>query len=183
MAAPTTTTSGTCIRPLFHDAGCVPPPGRTSAKPILGILTSRDGDAPIYYFYELHESDTDLFADILLAHETEYDEAEFLELVLEARTKVIDDYTQDSLIEAVAAELAQRAGFLIIDDTQLRVAVNVSSEEGATFVSDVDEVARAGSAGGDFRTLVVDVEPDDADWGLPEGTRPKDDRLVDDALE
>jgi hypothetical protein len=144
-------------------------------------VTTRDGDAPLYYFYELHESDTDLFADILLAHETEYDEAEFLELVLEARRKVIDSYGQESLIEAVAAELAERAGFLVIDDTQLRVAVNVSSEADGTFVSDVDEVAVGGARRADFRTLLVDVEPDDADWGLPDGTRAKDDRLVDDS--
>ena len=102
----------------------------------------RDGDMPLF-FYELHESDTDLFADVLLAHETEYDEAEFLELVLEARKKVIDGFEADSLIEAVADELAQRAGFLIVDDSQLRVAVNVSSDDEGTFVADVDEAGAA----------------------------------------
>ena len=143
-------------------------------------MTARDGDAPPYYFYELHESDTDLFADVLLAHATEYDEAEFLDLVLEAREKVIDEYETDSLIEAVAAELSARAGFLIVDDSQLRVAVNVSSEEDATFVADVDETARVGgSSRNDFRTMLVDVEPDDAAWGVPDGTRVKDDRLDD----
>ncbi len=71
----------------------------------------RDGDAPPYFFYELHESDTDLFADVLLAHETEFDETEFLEMVLEARKRVIDTYTQESLIEAVAVELSQQVGF------------------------------------------------------------------------
>ena len=137
-------------------------------------MSARDGDAPLYYFYELHESDTDLFADVLLAHQTEYDEAEFLELVLEARKSVLEKFETDSLIEAVAAELAEQAGFLIIDDSQLRVAVNVSSEEDGTFVADVDVSARIG--GGrtdDFRTLLVDVEPDDAVWGVPDGTRRK----------
>ena len=148
-------------------------------KPILGLVTSRDGDAPPYFFYELHESDTDLFADVLLAHQTEYDEGEFLEMVLEARKKVLDEYEADSLIEAVAAELAEQAGFLIIDDSQLRVAVNVSSEEDGTFVADVDETARVGGGGNDLRTMLVDVEPDDAVWGVPDGTRVKDDRLDD----
>ena len=151
-------------------------------KPILGLVTSRDGDAPPYYFYELHESDTDLFADVLMAHQTEFDEAEFLEMVLEIRKQIIDDYAQESLIEAVAARLAERSGFLIIDDSQLRVAVNVSADEDGTFVADVDEVGYAGSSGGggrDFRTMVVDVEPDDAAWGVPDGTRVKDDRLDD----
>jgi len=149
-------------------------------KPILGLMTARDGDAPPYFFYELHESDTDLFADVLLGHETEYDEAEFLELVLDARKKVLTGFTADSLIEAVAAELAEQAGFLVIDDTQLRVAVNVSSEDDGTFVADVDVTSRVGGAArGDFRTMLVDVEPDDAAWGVPDGTRVKDDRLDD----
>jgi hypothetical protein len=149
-------------------------------KPILGRVTTRDGDTPPYYFYELHESDTDLFADVLLAHATEYDESEFLELVLEAREKVLDGYKTDSLIEAVAAELAERTGFLIVDDSRLRVAVNVSSEEDGTFVADVDETAQVGGGSrSDFRTMLVDVEPDDAIWGTPDGTRVKDDRLED----
>ena len=153
--------------------------GRVSQKPILGTVTARDGDAPPYYYYELHESDSDLFADVLLAHSTEYDEAEFLELVLEARKKVIDRYEADSLIEAIAAELADQAGFLIIDDSQLRVAVNVSADDEGTFVSDVEPTS-GGRPSDDYRTLLVDVEPDDAVWGLPDGTRVKDDRLSDD---
>jgi hypothetical protein len=127
-------------------------------------VTLRDGDAPVF-FYELHESDSDLFADILLAHETEYDETEFLELVLESRARVIDTFREDSLIEAIAADLAARAGFLVIDDSQLRVAVNVSSAEDGTFVSDIDAGARIGAESQDFRTLLVDVDPDDAVWG------------------
>lgn len=152
-------------------------------KPILGRVTTRDGDATPTFFYELHESDTDLFADVLLAHDTEFDENEFLELVLDARKRVIDDHGQDSLIEAIAVDLAERSGFLVIDDSQLRVAVNVSSDEDGTFVSDVDEAGRMGGGGEDLRTLLVDVEPDDADWGLTDGTRVKDDRLVDEALD
>ena len=127
-------------------------------------MTLRDGDAPLL-FYELHENDTDLFADVLLAHETEYDEAEFLELVVESRARVIDTFRQDSLIEAIAADLADRAGFVVIDDSQLRVAVNVSAEEGGTFVSDIDVTRRGRAPAEDFRTLLVDVEPDDAVWG------------------
>jgi len=124
----------------------------------------RDSDVPLF-FYELHESDTDLFADILLAHETEYDEVEFLELVVESRARVIERFREDSLIEAIATDLAERLGFVVIDDSQLRVAVNVSAEEDGTFVSDIDVPQRARGAGEDFRTLLVDVEPDDAVWG------------------
>ena len=124
----------------------------------------RDGDAPLY-FYELHESDTDLFADVLIAHETEYDENEFLELVLESRGRVLESYTQESLIEAIASDLASRSGFTVIDDSQLRVAINVSSEDEGTFVAQVDVRSRSGGVGDEFRTMLVDVEPDDAVWG------------------
>jgi hypothetical protein len=141
-------------------------------------VTSRDGDAPPYYFYELHESDTDLFSDVLLAHETEFDESEFLELVLEARKRVIEGYEADSLVEAVAADLAEKGGFLVVDDSQLRVAVNVSADDDGTFVADVDEVG-GGRGRGEFRTLLVDVEPDDAAWGVPDGRRVRDDRYDD----
>jgi hypothetical protein len=124
----------------------------------------RDGDVPLF-FYELHESDSDIFVDILLAHEVEYDESEFLEMVVASRARVIDGFREDSLIEAIAADLAQRSGFLIIDDSQLRVAVNVSAMEDGTFVSDIAVASRGASDASDFRTLLVDVEPDDAVWG------------------
>ena len=128
-------------------------------------MALRDGDVPLF-FYELHESDTDLFADVLLAHETEYDEAEFLELVLESRRGSSTASAEDSLIEAIAADLAERAGFLVIDDSQLRVAVNVSARTTARSSRTIehDEPSRRRSAP-DFRTLLVDVEPDDAVWG------------------
>ena len=142
-------------------------------------MTTRDGDVPISYFYELHESDGDLFADVLLAHDTEYDETEFLELVLEARKRVIDSYRHDSLIEAIAADLAERSGFVVIDDLQLRVAVNVSVEDDRTFVAELDQMGRVGSGSSDFRTLLIDVEPDDAAWGVSDGTRVRDDRFDD----
>ena len=124
----------------------------------------RDGDVPLY-FYELHESDSDIFDQVVLAHDTEYDEAEFLELVLEARARVIADFTQETLILAVADDLSTRAGFLVIDDAQLRVAVNVSAEDDGTFVAELDETARARGGGAEFRTVLVDIDPEDSLWG------------------
>jgi hypothetical protein len=124
----------------------------------------RDGDVPLY-FYELHESDSDIFDQVLLAHETEYDEAEFLELVIEARARVISDFTQDTLILAVADDLAARSGFLVIDDAQLRVAVNVSSDEDGTFVAELDAAGGGRGQGAEFRTVLVDIDPEDSLWG------------------
>ncbi len=142
----------------------LPLTGGRPAKPILVPVTLRDGDVPLF-FYELHESDSDLFADVLLAHEVEYDELEFLEMVVASRARVIDSFREDSLIDAIAADLAERSGFLVLDDTQLRVAVNVSAMDDGTFVSDIAVASRGRAEATDYRTMLVDVEPDDAVWG------------------
>ena len=118
------------------------------------------------YYYELHESDDELFSEALLAHDSEYDEQEFLELVLEARGAVIDTFEEDSLIEAVANELARQHGFVHIDDRQLRAAVRVSANEGETELTAIDELGGTETehAEDEFRTLLVDVDPEDAPW-------------------
>lgn len=115
------------------------------------------------YFYELHEGDEDVFSDVLLAHEVEYDEDEFLELVLEARRDVLDTFEEDTLVEAVANELQRRHGFLHIDDSRLRVAVKVSSDEEETRVAQVEE-RRADGEGEedeDYRSMLIEIDPED----------------------
>src|SRR5207248_3378293 len=92
------------------------------------------------YFYELSESDDEIFANLLLAHDAEYDEAEFLELVLEAREAVIKSFEEESLIEAIGAELERRHGFVHIESS-LRASVRVSVEEEETAAIPVDERA------------------------------------------
>ena len=118
------------------------------------------------YFYELHEGDDDVYSDVLLAHDNEFDEDEFLELVLEARREVIERFEEDSLVEAIANELERRHGFVHIDDSRLRVAVNVSADERETYVAQLDEARADGSDEDDeestsFRTLFVDIERED----------------------
>jgi hypothetical protein len=118
------------------------------------------------YFYELHEGDEDVFTDLLLVHDAEYDETEFLELVLDARSRVIDKFEHDTLTEAIARELEARHGFQVVDDSQLRVAVNVSAEEGETRVVAVEErVAVPIDPEEEFRSLVLDVDKEDRRWG------------------
>ena len=126
-------------------------------------MALRDGD-PVW-FYELHEGDDDLFADVLLAHDVEYDEQELLDLVLEARTAVVGTFTEDTLSEAVADELARRHGFLVVDDTQLRAAVTVSAREGETAVSTVEPEPGKVPVGDEYRSLLVDVDKEDRRWG------------------
>lgn len=119
------------------------------------------------YFYELHEGDDELFTDVLLSHDSEFDEEEFLGMVLEARGAVLDRFEEDTLSEAIAAELARHHGFLVVDDRQLRVAVSVSAEEGETAVVAVDEMRAQRPPDDDegFRSLLVDLEPEDRRWG------------------
>ena len=126
-------------------------------------MSLRDGQ-PVW-FYELHEGDDEVYSDVLLAHDAEYDEQELLELVLEARTAVLDTYTEDTLSEAIANELARRHGFLVVDDSQLRVAINVSAEEGATAVANVDLGPMGRDDDDDHRSILIDVEPEERLWG------------------
>ncbi len=112
------------------------------------------------YFYELHESDDEIFANVLLAHDTEYDEGEFLEIVLEARGAILKTFEQNSLIEGIAAELERRHGFVHID-ANLRASVRVSSEDDETTLTPVDEVAALPAEEDDFRSMLVEVEPED----------------------
>ena len=133
------------------------------------------------YYYELHESDDDLYTDALLAHEQEFTEEEFLELVLEAREAVVRSFEEDSLVEAIANELERRHEFVFIDDARLVASVNVSLVDRDNILATVDaggsrhheddeeddgdddeddEDDRAEDAA-EFRTLVVDIDRED----------------------
>jgi hypothetical protein len=85
-------------------------------------------EGPVYY-YELHEGDEDLMADVILACEDELSPDEFFELVQEVRRAVQSSYEEDSLIEAIAAELERRHGFVHVSDERLVAAVFVSARE------------------------------------------------------
>ena len=116
------------------------------------------------YFYELHEADDDIFSDVLLAHDVEFDEAQFLEMVLEAREQLISSFEEDSLVEAIAKQLQKRHDFLYVDDSRLRVSVLVSANEGETKVTEVDERAAARAAEAedeDFRSMLIEADPED----------------------
>jgi len=124
------------------------------------------------YFYELHEGETDLFTDVLLVHDVEFDDDEFLGLVLEARATVLESYREDTLVEAVANELERRHGFTFVDEARLRVSVDVSGHEGETALAglEADRRSAAGTVDDEddedaldrgFRTMVVDLDRND----------------------
>jgi hypothetical protein len=112
------------------------------------------------YFYELSESDDEIFANLYLAHDAEYDEQEFLEMVLEARAAVITSFEEESLIEAVATALERKHGFIQVE-SNLRAAVRVSAEEEETAAIPVDERAAVPTEEDNFRTMLVEVESED----------------------
>ncbi len=93
------------------------------------------------YFYELHESDNDLYSDALLTHEQEFTADEFFEFVQEARRRVVDGFEEDTLVEAVAHELERTLDFTYVNDALLVAAVNVSRIEDENYLAEIDESA------------------------------------------
>ena len=109
------------------------------------------------HFYELHEGDGDVFADMLLAREEEMDPEEFFDVVQSIRRRVVDSFEQDTLVEAIAEELELHYGFIAITDDRLAAAVNVSRDEDDNFLADLD----APEEGTDYSTILADLQAGD----------------------
>ena len=122
------------------------------------------------FFYELHEGDDEVYSDVLVVSESEWEPQEFFELVQRVRHDV-REYSEDTLIEAIATILERDHGFVFVNDERLVAAVNVSTEEDGNFLADLDagypdddddddddddEEPR-----GDYRTLVAELDLDD----------------------
>ncbi len=87
------------------------------------------------YYYEIHEGDDELGTQVIVAHETRFQPLDFLRMVQEARTKVLDTFEEDTLSEAIAGELERSRGFVYLSDDRLTAAVNVSDVEGDTYLT------------------------------------------------
>ena len=81
------------------------------------------------FFYELHEGDNEVFSDVLVVSESEWEADEFFELVQTIRRRIQDGYIHDTLSEAIAVELERDHGFIHISDDRLVASVNVSTED------------------------------------------------------
>jgi hypothetical protein len=101
------------------------------------------------YFYELHEGATDLMTDAILVSDRERSPEEFASVVLAARSKVIDTFEEDTLVEAIARELERTAGFTYIGDEKLRASMSVGMAEEDTFLVDQSD---------EYRSVVVELE-------------------------
>ena len=85
------------------------------------------------FFYELHEGDNEVYSDVLVVSESEWEPEEFFELVQSIRRRIQDQYIQDTLVEAIAIELERDHGFIYVSDDQLTaVGQRVDRGERAT---------------------------------------------------
>ena len=71
------------------------------------------------HFYELHEGDDEVFADLLLAREEEMEPEEFFDVVQSIRRRVVDSFETTTLVEAIADELERDYGFIAVTDDRL----------------------------------------------------------------
>jgi len=138
---------------------------------------SQPHDGADVFFYELHEGDDEVYSDVLVASDSEWEPEEFFELVQKVRRRVQDQFHQDTLAEAIAVELERDHGFIFVSDDRLMAAVNVSTVEEDNFLAELDvDVADRGiddddddegdddaPIKGEFRTIYADLDPD----GLP----------------
>jgi hypothetical protein len=117
------------------------------------------------FFYELHEGDEEVYSDLLLASESEWEPEEFFELIQRVRHDVQDGYEQDTLIEAIAMVLERDYEFVYVSDDRLTAAVNVSTQEADNFLTvlegdEEDDEEEREQFAGDFRTILADFDPD-----------------------
>lgn len=114
------------------------------------------------HFYELHEGDDELYSDVLLASDEEIAPEDFFDLVQNVRRRVQNDYEEDTLIEAIAAELERNHGFTYVSDERLTAAVNVSTDEDENFlIATSEDELEALRGGADYRGIFVDYTGDD----------------------
>jgi len=122
------------------------------------------------FFYELHEGDNEIYSDVLVVSESEWEPEEFFELVQSIRRRIQDGYIHDTLVESIAVELERDHGFIYVSDDRLAAAVNVSTVEEDNFLADLEvDLADAeddddeddNELGGsvDYRTILAEFDP------------------------
>jgi hypothetical protein len=146
--------------------------GRVIAPPRVYCRTQPARIERAVFFYELHEGDTEIYSDVLVVSESEWEPEEFFELVQRIRHD-LKEYSEDTLIEAIAAVLERDHGFVFVNDERLVAAVNVSTEDADNFLADLDAAYGDdddddeddddddGEPRGDYRTLLAELDLDD----------------------
>ena len=123
------------------------------------------------FFYELHEGDDEVYSDVLVVSESEWEPQEFFDLVQRVRHEVQDAFEHDTLGEAIASVLERDYGFIFVSDDRLIAAVNVSKQEADNFLAELetddedddddddDDDDGGGEPRGDYRSIYADLEP------------------------
>lgn len=127
------------------------------------------------FFYELHEGDNEVFSDVLVVSESEWEADEFFELVQGIRRRIQDGYIHDTLSEAIAVELERDHGFIHVSDDRLVASVNISTDDAENFLADLevdladaeededdddDDPEQDLDEGKAFNTIVAEFDPD-----------------------
>lgn len=94
------------------------------------------------FFYEIHEGDDELGTAVLVGHDRRFEPNEFFQLVKTIRAQVLDSFEEDTLSEAIAAELQRSHGFVYVTDDLLVASVNVDETEENTFLVTENESDR-----------------------------------------
>ena len=126
------------------------------------------------FFYELHEGDNEIYSDVLVVSESEWEPDEFFELVQTIRRRIQDGYIHDTLSESIAVELERDHGFVNVTDDRIVAAVNVSTTDEDNFLvetevqladaeedDDDDDDDDEEDDSYDLRTVIVDLDPND----------------------
>jgi hypothetical protein len=90
------------------------------------------------FFYELHEGDNEVYSDVLVVSESEWEADEFFELVQSIRRRIQDGYIQDTLSEAIAVELERDHGFIHVSDDRLVASVNISTDDAENYLAELE---------------------------------------------
>jgi hypothetical protein len=121
------------------------------------------------FFYELHEGDNEVFSDVIVVSESEWEPDEFFDLVQSIRRRIQDTFAHDTLIEAIAVELERDHGFIYVSDDSLVASVNVSVDDADNFLARTEvEMADAEEDDDDgdeededldYKAVIVDFDP------------------------
>jgi len=123
------------------------------------------------FFYELHEGDNDVFTDVIVVSESEWEPEEFFELVQSIRRRIQDTFIHDTLSEAIAVELEREHGFIHVSDDSLVASVNISLDESENFLArtaveladadedDDDDDDEEEDEDVDYKAVIVELDP------------------------
>ncbi len=112
------------------------------------------------FFYELHEGDNEVYSDVLVVSESEWEPDEFFELVQTIRRRIQDSFIHDTLSESIAVELERDHGFIHVSDDRIVASVNISTDDAENYLAELEV---------DIADADDDNDDDDPEQDLDEG--------------